>query len=405
VPGPVSHLEVIWEQAEARRCLEGLGRFARVVIFDRRGLGLSDPLAGPVTLEEQVEDLDAVIAAAGFDRPALLGLSDQGRTCVLYAATRPSRTRALVTAGTAPYGTAVMTPELAGQIRDAVERAWGQAQLITVSSPSRADDPEFREWFMRAERMSASPQAMLNLLDTISRTDVREVLGSVQAPTLVLHRRGDRIVSGQLARELAESIPQARFVELPGDDALYLVGDVDSLVQEVQEFLTGARSAPPSDRILATLLFSDIVDSTTRASALGDSRWRDLIARHDDAVGRQLKRFGGDQVKHTGDGFLARFDGPGRAINCAIAVREAVGRLGLELRCGVHTGECEVVDGDLRGLAVHIAARIATLAQPQEILVSSTVKDLVVGSGIEFTERGTRTLKGVPGRWRIHAVQ
>ncbi|MGH8301289.1 MAG: adenylate/guanylate cyclase domain-containing protein [Steroidobacteraceae bacterium] len=376
-----------------------------MAIFDRRGLGLSDPLSGPITLEEQVEDLGAVIEAAGFDQPAPLGLSDQGRTCVLFAATRPSDVRALVTAGTAAYGMAVMTPEFAGSVRRAVEQGWGQARLIGIHAPSRADDPEFVEWWKRAERMSASPQAMLNVIDTISRTDVREVLGSVQAPTLVLHRRGERAVSQPLARELAESIPHARFVELPGDLSYYLLGDVDPLVEEVQEFLTGTRSPPRSDRILVTLLFSDIVGSTAHASMLGDSRWRELIARHDATAARQLARFGGHQVKHTGDGFLARFDGPGRAIQCAMAVREAVGRLDLQLRCGVHTGECEVVAGDVRGIAVHIAARIAALANQHEILTSSTVKDLVVGSGIEFVQRGTRTLKGVPGEWTVYAVQ
>jgi class 3 adenylate cyclase len=405
VPGPLSHLEVMWEQPEARRCLEGLGSFARVAIFDRRGLGLSDPLAAPIALEEQVEDLDAVIAAAGFDQPALLGLADQGRTCILFAATRPSRVRALVTAGTAAYGIAVVTPEFAQSIRSAVEQGWGQGRTIGIGAPSRAGDPEFVEWWKRAERMSASPQGMLNVIDTISRTDVRDVLGSVQAPTLVLHRRGDRIVSAPVARELAASLPQARFVELPGDLSYYLIGDVDPLVEEVQEFLTGTRSPPRSDRILATLLFSDIVGSTAHASALGDSRWRELIARHDAAAARQLARFGGHQLKHTGDGFLARFDGPGRAIQCAMAIREAVGRLDLQLRCGVHTGECDLVAGDVRGLAVHIAARIAALANTHEIVTSSTVKDLVVGSGIEFAERGTRTLKGVPGKWKIYAVQ
>jgi class 3 adenylate cyclase len=404
-PGPVSHLEVLREWQDAERFGERLGSFARVAVFDRRGMGLSDPLSGPVTLEEQVEDLEAVINAVGFECPALLGLSDQGRTCILFAAMHPGRTRALVTAGTAPYGAAVMTPEWAESLRDAVEHAWGQAQLIGVYAPGRQDDLAFREWCMRAERMSASPQAVLHQIDTISRADVRGVLATVQTPTLVLHRRGDRLVSLALGQELAESIAGARFVELPGDEALYLVGDVDSLLDQVEEFLTGTRSVQPSDRILASLLVTDIVGSTERASALGDARWRELMARHDAVMRRQLERFGGREVKHTGDGFLARFDGPGRAIQCAIAAREAVGRLDLELRCGVHTGECEVVADDLRGLAVHIVARIAALAEAHEILVSRTVKDLVVGSGIEFTDRGTEALKGVPGTWPTYAVQ
>jgi class 3 adenylate cyclase len=404
-PGPVSHLEVLHEEPDAERFLERLGRFARVAVFDRRGMGLSDPISGPVTLEEQVEDVEAVINAVGFECPALLGLSDQGRTCILFAAMHPGRTRALVTAGTAPYGAAVMTPEWAESLRDAVEHAWGQAQLIGVYAPGRQDDLAFREWCMRAERMSASPQAVLHQIDTISRADVRGVLATVQTPTLVLHRRGDRLVSPSLGQELADSIAGARFVELPGDEALYLVGDVDSLLDEVEEFLTGTRSVQPSDRILASLLVTDIVGSTERASALGDARWRELMVRHDAVMRRQLDRFGGREVKHTGDGFLARFDGPGRAIQCAIAAREAVGRLDLELRCGAHTGECELVAGDLRGLAVHIVARIAALAEAHEILVSRTVKDLVVGSGIEFTDRGTEALKGVPGTWSTYAVQ
>jgi class 3 adenylate cyclase len=403
--GPVSHLEVLREQPDAERFLERLGRFARVAVFDRRGMGLSDPLSRPVTLEEQVEDLEAVINAAGFQCPALLGLSDQGRTCILFAATHPGRTRALVTAGTAPYGAAAMTPDYAGSLRDAVEHAWGQAQLIGVLAPSRKDDLALREWCMRAERLSASPQAMLNLIETISRADVRDVLATVQTPTLVLHRRGDRMVSPTLGQKLAEAIPHARFVELAGDDAIYLLGDVDALADQVEEFLTGTHSEQPSDRILASLLVTDIVRSTERVSALGDARWRELMVRHDAVVRRQLDRFGGREVKHTGDGFLARFDGPGRAIHCAVAALEAVGGLDLELRCGVHTGECELVADDLRGLAVHIAARIAALAEAHEVLVSRTVKDLVVGSGIEFTDRGTQALKGVPGKWPTYAVQ
>lgn len=242
--------------------------------------------------------------------------------------------------------------------------------------------------------MSASPQAKLNLIDTITRADVRGVLPTVQTPTLVLHRSGDRLVSLELGQELADSIAGARLVELPGDEAFYLIGDVDSLLDEVEDFLTGTRSVQPSDRILASLLITDIVGSTERASALGDARWRELMVRHDALMRRQLERFGGREVKHTGDGFLVRFDGPGRAIQCAMAAREAVGRLDLELRCGVHAGECELVAGDLRGLAVHIVARISALADAHEILVSGTVKDLVVGSGIEFTDRGTEALKG-----------
>lgn len=404
-PGPASHLEVVREWREAEQFLERLGQFARVVVFDRRGMGLSDPVSGPVTLEEQVEDLEAVINVVGFAYPALLGLSDQGRTCILFAAMHPGRTRALVTVGTAPYGAAVMTPEYAESLRDAVEHAWGQAQLIGVLCPGRQDDLAFKAWWMRAERMSASPQAMLHQIDTISRADVRGVLASVQTRTLVLHRRGDRLVSPALGQELAESIAGARFAELPGDEAFYMVGDVDSLLDGVEEFLTGTRSVQLSDRVLASLLVTDIVGSTERASALGDARWRELMARHDAVMRRQLERFGGREVKHTGDGFLARLDGPGRAIQCAIAAREAVGRLDLELRCGVHTGECEVVPDDLRGLAVHIVTRIAALAKAHEILVSRTVKDLVVGSGIEFTDRGTEALKGVPGTWPTYAVQ
>jgi class 3 adenylate cyclase len=404
-PGPMSHLEVLREQPEAARFLERLGTFARVAVFDRRGMGLSDPLLGPVTLEQQVEDLGAVIDAVGFRRPALLGLSDQGRTCILFAAMHPGRTRALVTAGTAPYGAAVMTPEFAQSIRDAVEHGWGQAQLIGVVAPGRIDDPVFKEWCMRAERMSASPQAMLNIIDTITRADVRSVLPTVQTPTLVLHRSGDRLVSHELGQELADSIADARLVELPGDEAFYLIGDVDSLLDEVEDFLTGTRTVQPSDRILASLLITDIVGSTERASALGDARWRELMVGHDALMRRQLERFGGREVKHTGDGFLVRFDGPGRAIQCAMAAREAVGRLDLELRCGVHTGECELVAGDLRGLAVHIVARISALGDAHEILVSGTVKDLVVGSGIEFTDRGTEALKGVPGTWSTYAVK
>ncbi len=358
-----------------------------------------------------MDDVRAVMDAVGMDNAVVLGWFEAAPICALFAATFPERTRALVL-GTAtakfvsdedfPWGPA---PEVLQAVAASVDVQWGQASTLAFHSPAAAEDPEFLRWWKRYERVSASPGAAAALMRMNAEIDVRDVLPSVRVPTLVLHRRDEQTVPLEGARYVADHIPGARLAIVPGADSLPYSGESEPLVAEIQEFLTGARPVATEDRVLATVLFTDIVDSTKRASELGDSAWRDLLDRHDAAVRRQLDRFRGAEVKTVGDGFLATFDGPARAIQCASAVRDNLEPLGLDMRAGLHTGEIERRGHDVGGLAVHIAARVAALAGPGEILTSSTVKDLVVGSGIDFETRGSHILKGVPDQWRLFAVR
>jgi pimeloyl-ACP methyl ester carboxylesterase/class 3 adenylate cyclase len=404
VGGPASHLDVIWENPGACRYLERLGRFARVVRFDRRGTGLSDPISGPPTLEQQADDLGAVMDAVGLERAALFGDGDGGRLCALYAATRPERVSALVLYGTSASGSEVVTPERREEFADIIEGHWGEGALLGLYAPSVAEDQAFARWWKRFERAAVTPHTARGLLAMLADSDLRPWLSTVRVPTLVLHRSDDTLVPVEAGRRLSEGIPGARFVELPGIDNLSFVGDIDALVDEVEEFLTGGRERREPERVLATVLFTDIVDSTRRAAEIGDLRWRDLLASHDELVRRELDRHDGHEVKTVGDGFLARFELPGAAVRCAQAIRAAVAELGLQVRAGIHTGECELIGDDIGGLAVHIGARLSDLAQGDEILVSSTVKDIVVGSALELEERGTHSLRGVPGDWRVFAA-
>ena len=406
VPGFVSHLELVWTEPAIARAFERLASFSRLILFDKRGTGLSDPITGPLTLEERMEDVRAVMDAAGSERSALLGFSEGGAMSVLFAATYPDRTSALVLCGTVASGRREDHPAGArwdvcvGQIRAAMQ-SWGDGATIALLSPTGNATTRQRGAF---ERAGASPRMVNAIVDMWLETDVREVLSTIRVPTLVLHRT-DEIFPVEVARDIAARIDGARLVELPGTDHNPWFGDSDAYLSEIEEFLTGAREHSRTDHVLASVLFTDIVNSTERAGALGDTAWRDLIARHDELVRAELRRFDGREVKHTGDGFLASFDGPARAIRCADAITQAApSELGLELRAGVHTGECELVDGDLRGMAVHIAARVAAEAGSGEVLVSGTVKELVVGSGISFSGRGAHTFKGVPGAWQIYRV-
>jgi class 3 adenylate cyclase len=411
VPGFVTHVELIWESDPSARFLEALGSFARVINFDRRGSGLSDPVADAPTLEERMDDVRAVMDAAGSERAVLMGISEGVPMSILFGATYPERVEALVCYGGMARSTEAEDYPFAPPVEALVESGfdlvlpfWGQGAVIEVSSPSQADDPEARAFAARMERASASPGMLAALARMFVEIDVRDVVPTVQVRTLVLHRRFDRLVNVRHSRWLAEHLPNAELVELPGGDHLPWGEGAEELIREVQAFLTGTHYAPEPDRILATVLFTDIVDSTGAAADLGDQRWREVLEGHRRGVREALERFGGREVKTLGDGFLVSFDGPARGIRCARAIVDSSDGLGIEVRAGLHTGECEVMGDDLGGIAVHIAARVAALAEPSEVLVSRTVKDLVAGSGIEFADRGAHELRGVPDTWDLHAV-
>jgi class 3 adenylate cyclase len=408
IPEAWTPIEWQWEEPVYERFLRRLASFSRLILFDKRGTGLSDrvPVA---TLEERMDDVRAVMDAVGSTQAALCGICEGGPMAVLFAATYPERTSALLLYGTFarfsrdpdyPWG---FTPEALDGFRKTVEDSWGTGRSLTVFAPSVAHDARFRAGWGQCERRGASPGAVCALMRMDADIDVRDILPSVRVPTLVIHRTGDRLTPVGGARYMAAHIPGARFAELPGDDHL-LVGDQETILDEMEEFLTGVRPSPVPDRVLATVLFIDVVGSTERAVELGDRRWRELLESYYALVRNELSRFRGCEIDTSGDGFFATFDGPARAIHCACAIRDAVRSLGLSLRAGLHTGECEVMGGKIGGIAVHIGARVAAHAGPGEVVVSSTVKDLVAGSGLRFTDRGVHVLKGVPGEWRLFAA-
>jgi class 3 adenylate cyclase len=410
IPPWISQVEYLWSEESLTRVMERLTRFARVITFDRRGAGLSDPLSGAPTLEEQMDDVLAVMDAAGSQRAAIAGTLEGGPMATLFAATHPDRVSALVLYATfaratwAPgYEWAWPAEERQRAMDEAVDH-WGEGLVAGSVAPSLTNSPEFMEWAGRLERLAASPSTIKRIFDLIGKFDVRDVLPSIRVPTLVLHRRDDSFIKIEHSRYMAERIPGAELVELAGGDNMFSIGDSEALLGEIEEFLTGERQEAEPDRMLATVLFTDICESTRHAAAMGDRSWRFMLERHDALFRRALDRHRGREVKRTGDGFLATFDGPARAIRCAADVADSVGSIGLQVRAGLHTGELEVMDGDLGGLAVHIAARVLDHAEPSEVLVSSTVKDLVVGSGIDFEERGAHELRGVPGEWRLFSV-
>jgi pimeloyl-ACP methyl ester carboxylesterase len=415
VPGWVSNIELMWEEPAMAHFLERLASFSRLILFDKRGTGLSDRVSNDElpTLEERMDDVRAVLEAVGSEHAALFGHSEGGNMCVLFAATYPERTTALIALGSFAkrrepdddYPWAPTADDREETVAD-VERNWGhfRTQDVEYYAPSRLGDEQFVRNLEQYFRRAASPGAAAALLRMNSYIDVRDVLPTIQAPTLVLHRTGDHDVDVAEGRYLASRIPKAKFVELAGDDHWIAAGNVDEIADEIEEFLTGTRPVPEPDRVLATVLFTDIVGSTERAVELGDRRWRELLGSHDAAVRRELERFRGREVDTAGDGFLAAFDGPARAVRCALSAGEAVRRLGVQIRAGIHTGECELDGPKIRGIAVHTGARIASLAGPGEVLVSQTVKDLVAGSGLAFHDRGVHALKGLPGEWRVYAA-
>jgi class 3 adenylate cyclase len=411
VPGFVSHLEAAQEDPSYARFLRQLTSFSRLIQFDKRGTGLSDRLAGIPTLEERSDDLRAVMDAAGSERAAVFGISEGGPMSLLFAATYPDRVSALILYGSIarlawapdhPWG-----PKLDGEWETWLEgwrKHWGGPYKIDSWAPSMAHDAQFRDWWARYLRLSASPSSIIALFRMNIAIDVRSILSAIRVPTLVLHRSGDRAIDIAQGRYLATHIQGAKLVELPGDDHLWWVGDSQSIVDEIQEFLTGQRQIVEPDRVLATVLFTDIVESTERASALGDRRWRDLLDLHNSMTHTEIKRFRGRAIKTTGDGILATFDGPARAIHCACALVSDAQRLGIEIRSALHTGEVELLDGDVAGIAVHTAARVLKNAQPNEVWTSRTVKDLVAGSKIKFRERGAYQLKGLSDASSLFSV-
>ena len=418
VPPFSSHVEVAWTVPDTAYFLRQLASFSRLIRFDKRGQGMSDPVSGAATLEARMDDVRAVLDAVGSDRAALLGASEGGPMSILFAATYPERVWALVVYGS--YARVLWAPDYPSGTRedeyrayvDRVGREWGSAEatarMAAAIAPS-ADD-EGRRALATLLRQSATPGSAAAYARMNMEIDVRHVLSAVRVPTLVLNRAGDsdHVVRG--SRYLAEHIAGARHVELPGSDHSMTAGDPEPPLREIKAFLTEVweerawEEAEP-ERVLATVLFTDIVGSTARAAELGDARWRELIQAHHGIIRRQLVRFRGTEIDTAGDGFFAAFDGPARAIRCARAITKGVRELGIEIRAGLHTGECERIDSKVGGIAVSIGARVAAEAGPGEVLVSSTVKDLVAGSGIEFRDRGTAVLKGVPGEWRLFAVE
>ncbi len=411
VPGWVSHVEEVWREPHFAEGLKRLASFSRLILIDRSGTGMSDPVVHLPTLEERAAEVRVVMDAVGCERASLLGVSEGGPMCAFFAASHPERTRSLVLLNSyarlhysaeTPWG---IPEEAHRSFLARIEKGWGDGVSAQLFAPSLADDEVFRESWARMERYAVSPGTALRLLDMAGKLDVRDVLSSIQVPTLVLHRTDDRAISVEGSRFLAERIPSARLVELPGVDHFPFVGDTEPLFREIEHFLTGSCVAVEPDRVLATVLFTDIVDSTRRIAELGDRAWGATLERFYALVRSEVGRFRGCEVDTAGDGYLATFDGPARAIRCAQSLRDAVKTLGLSVRQGLHAGECELIRGKPGGLSVHIGARVAAKAAPNEILVSRTVRDLVVGSSLSFEDRGdAHELKGVPGVWQLFAA-
>jgi class 3 adenylate cyclase len=414
IPGLLSHLDLAWEHPKYRRFMERLSRFARVIVYDKRGCGLSDPVVKPPSVEERIDDSRAVMDAEGIERAVVFGCSEGATLSAFFAAAHPDRVSHAILYGSFarlvpdppdyPWSTLGLqsVEEAQEAFRDGITQGWGDGAVLILLAPSVIGTDE-QAWWGRYERAAMSPRSAETLMQANLELDLRPALPVISVPTMVMHRDGDTIPFGG-GQYVADHIPGSRFVELHGDDHWPWVGDPDEVCDHVEEFVTGQPAERPIDRVLATVMFTDIVGSTERASELGDRRWRELLDEHETVIRAELARHQGIEVKTTGDGLLATFDGPARAIHCATAVASATDRIGLPVRVGLHTGECERRNGDIGGIAVHIGARVMAEAAAGEVLVSRTVKDLTVGSDIAFEERGARQLKGVPGEWELFAV-
>jgi class 3 adenylate cyclase len=407
VPMWVSNCELMSELPSMQGWISAMTSLGRLIFFDQPGTGASDPVTSGAlpTLEQWADSITAVLDDLGIHEAVLLAGLGAVATGVLFSATHPSRTAGLVVlegyADPMVERTEGPTPE---QMTAAVIAAWGTGDMQHLQNPDMPWNEEIRATWARLERLSASPGTFARMLPLVAEMDVRALLPAVRVPTLVLHRTDDPFIAPEWGRDVADRIPGAKYVGLPGRNMLHYVEPWRDSFQEIAQFLTGQQADVADDRVLATVLFTDIVDSTRRAAEIGDRDWHALLDAHDAVVRSQLARFRGREVNTSGDGFLAMFDGPQRAIRCAMSIRDAVQALGIEVRAGLHTGECEVRGDDIGGIAVHIGARVSALAGPNDVLVSSTLRDLVIGSGIEFENRGTHDLKGVPGEWRLFAV-
>jgi class 3 adenylate cyclase len=412
VPEFWNSIEAMWEQPRFRRFLERLATFTRVICMDQRGTGLSDPvsLAELPTLEQWADDVTLVLDAAGSTGAALLGSGGGGLVCQLFAATYPERTNALVLINSAarfsrgPDQDWGWSDEFEERILKELRFGWGRGVLLETVAPTVAGDPEFRQWWGRYQRLGSSPGTVIAMRRMLEQLDVRNVLPSIRVPTLVIHRKDNRLVDVAHGRYLANHIAGSRYAEVDGDDYLPFIGDSDEILGQIEEFLTGAKPTIGHDRVLATVLFTDIVGSTEKAAALGDAAWLGLLHRHHSTIRGLLERHRGREVDTAGDGFLATFDGPARAIRCATSIVDALEALDIGVRAGLHTGECELIGEKVGGIAVHIAARVVGLAGRGEVFVSSTVRDLVAGSGLSFEDAGEHELKGVPDRWHLYRV-
>lgn len=405
-------IEAQWEQSDLAAFLHRLSSFGRLISFDQRGTGVSDPVppSEVPSLEQWLDDLTTVLNAAGSDQAVLVGLGGGGMLSMLFAAMYPERTAGLVLvnsfprisqASDYPWGRA---PALEEEVLHVMRTGWGRGVLLDLVAPSKVGDESFRQWWARYQRLGSSPGTIVRMRRMLDELDVRDVLPSIRVPTLVLHRADNTFVRVEHGRYLAEHIPAARYVEVPGSDYFAFLGNADVFLQEIEQFVKGVARPAEADRVVTTVLFTDIVGSTQRVVEVGDRPWAELLSGHHAVVRRELERYRGREVDTAGDGFFATFDGPARAVRCALAIVEAVRPLELEIRAGLHTGEVELVDGARRGLAVHIGQRVLAEARGGEVLVSSTVKDLVAGSGLEFTDRGLHALKGVPEEWRLFHV-
>lgn len=410
VMGWVSNVEYAWEEPSVSRFLMRLASFSRLILFDKRGTGLSDKVSQLPTLEQRMDDVRSVMDAAGSERAALFGISEGGPMCTLFAATYPERTTALIMYGSYAKRTWdpdypwAPTPEQRQIFFDSIKRDWGGVVDLAILAPSAAHDERFKHWWATYLRRSASPADALALAKMNTNIDIRDILRTIHVPTLLIHRRGDMDIDVGGSRYMAGQIPDAKFVELAGDDHLPWVGDQDAILNEIEIFLTGELKQPDNERILATVLFTDIVNSTKHISELGDTSWRYMLQSYQSSVRKELERFRGKEIDSAGDSFLTLFDGPARAIGCAFAIINSMQGLGIQLRAGVHTGECEVIEKKVGGIAVHMGARVMAEAGPGEVFVSGTVKDLVSGSGLHFIHQGKFLLKGIPGETELYSV-
>ena len=404
VPGFISQIETYWEQPNWAKWLERLGQFSRVALFDKRGTGLSDRGVAVPDMDKRMDDIRAVMDAAGMDAAYVMGISEGGSLASVFAAYQPQRCEGLILYGAfARFESWFPTEEALNELFDYAEEHWGSGAALPLFCPESGHDPSFQEWWGKYERTGASPRDLIEIMKVNSQIDITDILPTIKTPTLVLHRTEDALIDIEGGRTLARMIPDAKMIEFSGRDHFAFMGhERDQILEEIEEFVTGSRPRPIFDRVLAAVVFTDIVDSTSHAQRLGDDAWHARLEEHNTLIREQFRNFRGREVKSLGDGFLATFDGPGRAIHCAKAIEEAVSQLGLAVRIGVHTGEVEIADDDVRGIAVNIAARIAQLGGGGDIVVSRTVKDLVAGSGLDFESLGIRELKGLSEEWHVY---